>query len=74
MQQFQNMLPFGNLLSQRNFGNDSFSAPGMQGNWMDRRQQHLSNGFNDIGMMMNSFFQMNSMNRDVQANRFGFYA
>jgi hypothetical protein len=73
MQQFQSMMPFSDMLSQRNFGNP-LSAPGHEGNWMDRRQQHLGRGFDDIGMMMGMFSQMNALSRNVQSFRNGFIA
>jgi hypothetical protein len=74
LQQFQQMMPFSDMLSQRNFGSEALSAPGLEGNWMNRRQQHLGRGFDDIGMMMGMFFQMNAMSRSVQSFRHGFTA
>ena len=74
LQQFQSMMPFSDMLAQRNFGNDALSAPGLEGNWMDRRQQHLGNGFDSIGMMMGLFSQMNTMSQSVQSFRNGFIA
>ncbi|KFE65242.1 hypothetical protein DB31_1358 [Hyalangium minutum] len=74
MQQFQSMMPFSDMLSQRNFGNDALNAPGLGGNWMNRRQQHLGSGFDSIGMMMGLFAQMSSMSHSVQSLRNGFIA
>lgn len=74
LQQFQTLMPFGDMLSQRNCGNEPFCASGREGPWMDRRQQHLNRGFDDIGMMMNAFFQMDSLSRSIQSMRGGFMA
>ncbi|WP_224247731.1 DUF1521 domain-containing protein [Hyalangium gracile] len=71
-QQIQGMMSFCDLMPQRNFGCDPFCAPGTQGNWMDRRQQHLGNSFGDIGTMLNAFSQLDSLSRSVQSFRLPF--
>lgn len=74
MQQFQGMMPFSDMLSQRHLGSDPMMAPGQEGGWMNRRQQHLGRGFEDIGQMMSLFLQMGALSRSVQSLRNGFTA
>ncbi|MDC0712858.1 DUF1521 domain-containing protein [Stigmatella sp. ncwal1] len=65
---FSGMASFNDSLSQR-CGNDPHCAPGGNGNWLNRRQEHLGRGFEDIGRMFDMFSRMESLNRSVQSFR-----
>jgi hypothetical protein len=56
------------------FGTEDLTAPGRTGSWGDRRHQHLRNGFEDIGQMMDVFARMNELRRGVQLSRGNFTA
>ncbi|WP_232293429.1 DUF1521 domain-containing protein [Stigmatella aurantiaca] len=65
---FSGMASLNDSLSQR-CGNDPHCAPGGHGNWLNRRQEHLGRGFEDIGRMFDMFSRMESLNRSIQSFR-----
>jgi hypothetical protein len=61
-------------MEQCHFGSGHLSAPGTAGTWLERRQQHLHQGFEDMGRMMEAFTRMNELSHNVQGLRGTFIA
>ncbi|SET57700.1 protein of unknown function [Stigmatella erecta] len=70
---FSGMASLNDLLSQR-CGNDPHCAPGGNGSWLSRRQEHLGRGFEDIGRMFDVFSRMEALTRSIQPFRGSFMA
>ncbi len=71
---FGQMSPFSDMLSQRHWGNNHLCAPGHDGNWMSRRQNHLGQGFYAMSQMMSMYMQMQMLSQSVQPFRSNFMA
>ncbi len=56
------------------FGTEDMSAPGREGSWSERRHQHLRQGFEDIGRMMDVFTRMNELRHGIHQSRGTFTA
>jgi hypothetical protein len=50
------------------------TAPGTEGKWIERREKHLGQGFDDIGRMMDVFARAGDLSRSIQNLRGTFTA
>jgi hypothetical protein len=71
---FTSLTQVAGFMEGCHFGDNDLCAPGTQGNWLDRRQQHLSQNFNDIGQMMNTFTRMDQLRLSLNFSRGSFNA
>ena len=58
---FERLQPASGALERCHLGSSHLQAPGTEGSWMKRRQEHLHQGFNDIGQMVTLATQMHEL-------------
>ncbi|KFA89034.1 hypothetical protein Q664_37385 [Archangium violaceum Cb vi76] len=79
-QLFQNLSQLFSQLAQMSgnmggchVGSNHLSAPGQEGPWLDRREQHLRKSFHDMGQMMDAFTRMNDLRQSIHSHRGNFH-
>ena len=68
---FEGMSQDSGSPQQSHAGSDPLSTPGTQGPGMQRRQEHLQSGFEDMGRMFDVFMRLGEMSRSLQSFRSG---
>jgi hypothetical protein len=58
-------------MQQSHLGGNQLTAPGTQGPWMQRRQEHLASGFKDMSRMFDVFMRLGELSRSLQSFRNG---
>jgi hypothetical protein len=58
---FERLQPASGAMEKCHLGSGHLQAPGTEGSWMKRRQEHLHQGFNDIGRMVTLATQMREL-------------
>jgi hypothetical protein len=73
-QLFSGLAQSSNAMEQGHVNSNHLTAPGTEGKWIERRQKHLGQGFDDIGRMMDVFARAGDLSRSIQNLRGTFMA